>query len=179
MNLMERTYMKNMTIPYSFICDLITLNWRDILWGYENQLIGWSYIVHIAIDRLVAGSQNALEIELSCLGKSETHRISELLCILANNESDDTKIFSQKKWLFLVLSWLYSIRDYVADPLAEVENIYSDFGYPTEIEAFVRYMPVTDGYDPRQHTIQENKDRLYSKWEQYLSKAMQEIRGSN
>ncbi|MGH8477564.1 MAG: DUF2247 family protein, partial [Methylococcales bacterium] len=63
----------------------------------------------------------------------------------------------------------------VSDPLSEVEAIYADFDYPPEIEAFVSYMPVTDGYDPSQHSIEKNKARLFSKWKQYLSDARLEV----
>ncbi|MGH8558482.1 MAG: DUF2247 family protein [Methylococcales bacterium] len=55
---------------------------------------------------------------------------------------------ADKKWFFLVLAWLFEKITNVSDPLSEVEAIYADFDDPPEIEAFVSYMPVTDGYDP-------------------------------
>ncbi len=167
--------MKLITIPYSFIRESVLLSWRDVLWGYERQLIGWSDIVAIAEDRLLLGSDNPIEIELSCLGKSETQQVGELLRILATKETYDAGSASDRKWLFLMLRWLFENRDTVPDPLGEVESIYADFDYPPEIEGFVSYMPVTDGYDPSQHSIEENKARLFSKWEQYLYEARQNI----
>ena len=167
--------MKLIPIPYSFIRERALLSWQDALWGYERQLIGWSDIVAIAEDRLLLGSEDSMEIELACLEKSEAQQVGELLRALASNEPDDVGSTSDTKWLFLILAWLFDNRDAVSDPLGEVERIYADFDYPTEIESFVSYMPVTDGYDPSQHSIEENKVRLFSKWEQYLSEARQDI----
>lgn len=167
--------MKLTPIPYSFIRELVLLSWRDALWGYERQLIGWPDVVAIAEDRLLLGSGNPMEIELSCLGKSETQQIGELFRILAGDESEDVGSATDKKWLFLVLAWLFENRNAVPDPLSEVESIYADFDYPPEIEGFVSYMPVVDGYDPSQHSIEENKARLFAKWELYLSEARLEI----
>lgn len=166
--------MKLIPIPYSFIRERVLLSWQDTLWGYERQLIGWSDIVANAQDRLLLHSKDPIEIELAFLGKSETQQVGELLRVLANNEPDDAGSKSKTKWLFLILAWLYENRDAVSDPLGEVERIYADFDYPPEIEGFVSYMPVTDGYDPSQHSMEENKARLFSKWEQYLSETRQD-----
>lgn len=59
----------------------------------------------------------------------------------------------------------------VDDPLGEVEEIYSDFDYPEEMENFVRYMPASNGYDQTRHTLEENNRRLFESWERYLSNA--------
>ena len=60
------------------------------------------------------------------------------------------------KWLLALLAELYARRDSIADPLGDVEMIYADFDYPECMESFVRYMPVTDGYDPAEHTYEQN-----------------------
>ncbi|ELY2515442.1 DUF2247 family protein, partial [Cronobacter malonaticus] len=44
--------------------------------------------------------------------------------------------------------------------------------YPEKIESFVRYMPSTGGYDPSKHTAEENIQRLYSNWKDYLDNKM-------
>ena len=167
--------MKMIPIPYTFIHERVLLSWQDALWGYDRQLIGWSDIVAIAENCLLLGSDNPMEVELAGLGKSEAQLVGELLRVLASNEPDDAVISSETKWLFLMLAWLFENRDSVSDPLGEVEIIYADFDYPAEIESFVNYMPVTDGYDPSKHSTEENKARLFSKWEQYLFKTRQDI----
>lgn len=162
-------------IPYSFIRKHVLLSWQDVLWGYERQLIGWSSVVDLAENRVLRGADNPTEIELASLGKSETQKVGELLRVLADNESDEADSTADKKWLFLVLAWLFEKRADVSDPLNEIEAIYADFDYPSEIEMLVGYMPTTDGYDPSQHSTKENKARLFSRWKQYLSEAEQKI----
>ncbi len=160
-------------VPYSFICEHVVLTWRDALWGYERQLIHWSDIVEIARDRLLRGSDNSLEIELSSLGKPEAQYTGELLRALAGADSEESGKDSDKKWLFLMLAWLFKNKESISDPLDEVERIYAEFDYPPEVACFVRYMPATDGYDSSRHSTEENMARLFSKWEQYLLVAKQ------
>ncbi|MDR1462191.1 MAG: DUF2247 family protein, partial [Azoarcus sp.] len=151
-----------------------SLSWREALWGYEHQLIGWSDVVDLAVDRLRSDSDER-EIELSCLNKSNTSRIGELLRELAASEPEKLGLMSAKKWLFLVLAWTLDNKDRADDPLAEVETIYADFDYPDEIESFVRYMPMTDGYDPSQHSRKDNENRLFENWRKYLDVARHEV----
>jgi hypothetical protein len=161
-------------IPFPFIQERVSLSWRDALWGYEHQMIGWSGIVDLAKDRLCASSDRR-EIELSCHGKSETPQIGELLRDLAASELDEQESTSVKKWLFLTLAWIFDQKDRIDDPLGDVEKVYADFDYPIDIENFVRYMPVTDSYDPRQHGGQQNENRLFTNWKEYLDATWREV----
>lgn len=169
--------MRLIPIPYSFARERLGLSWRDALWGYEHQLIGWSAIVDLAIERISAGSEDPLEIELACLTKTETYQVGDLLRKLANTLPEGEGVFAQRKWLYLLLAWLFENKERVPDPLGGVETIYADFDYPPEIEGFVRYMPVTDAYDPSAHTKDENENRLFGKWREYLATAESEFNG--
>ena len=162
-------------IPYSFVRERLRLSWRDALWGYEHQLIGWSAIVDLATERLSAGSDDPLEIELASLTKMETYQVGDLLRKLASASLEEDGVLAQRKWLYLLLAWLFENKKSVPDPFGEVEAIYADFDYPPEIEGFVRYMPVTDGYDPSAHTKDENENRLFGKWRVYLVTAKSEF----
>lgn len=166
--------MSLMPIPFQFIKERAFLSWRDALWGYEHHMIGWSGIVDLANHRLCSSS-DFREIELSCLRKSNTYQIGELLRELAASEPLNSGSMSEKKWLFLTLAWIFDNRTRTNDPLGEVENIYADFDYPREVENFVRYMPVIDGYDSSQHSSEENENRLFANWEKYLDIAQHEV----
>ncbi len=163
------------SIPYSFVRERLKLSWRDALWGYEHQMIGWSAVVDLATDRLCAGSNDPLEIELAGLTKMETFQVGELLRELANASPEEDSAIAQRKWLYLSLAWLFENKASIPDPLEGVESIYADFDYPPEVESFVRYMPVTDGYDPSAHTKDENENRLFEKWREYLVVAESEF----
>jgi hypothetical protein len=170
-------------IPTCFIIERTQLSWRDALFAYERQLIGWTTIVELAQSRLRANEDlpSQSESELATLDKSNTARVGELLRTMAMKpeEADAREVVEPKdKWLYLLLAWLYENRASVADPLADVEAIYTDFDYPAEITSFVRYMPATDGYEPNRHTEDENRERLYGKWLTFLDAYKARISGA-
>ncbi len=106
--------------------------------------------------------------ELAGLSKSEVSEAGQLLDKLAAKAIDGDEKVVKAKWLYLSLAWLFENRASSPDPLEAVEVLYSDFDYPEDVAQFVRYMPVTDGYDPSAHSTEENHSRLLSKWRSYL-----------
>jgi len=156
------------SLSYEFIRSHASLTWREAHWGYEHGLIGWDALKELAGDKLCQGSEASEEIELAGLTAGEAYEAGDLAKRLAAKEPSAAEGQDQRVWLFLCLADLYLRRNEVEDALAEVEAIYADYGYPEEIEGFVRFMPATDGYDPLRHSHEENLERLYRKWEQYL-----------
>jgi hypothetical protein len=163
------------TIPIDFISSRVSLSWRDALWGYERQYMGWKDIVSLAEDRLRQGSFNPLEIELASCGKSEAHRVGELLGGLANSEQD-TENHIERLWLFLVLAWLYENKDDIQDPFYEVFSVYSDFDYPDEIRHFADYRPAVDEESRADRTPEESHEMFLTNWKRYLQQVAQDVR---
>jgi hypothetical protein len=151
------------------------MTWSDALWGYERQLIGWTFIVEMACDRLCAGSNNAIEIELAGLTKSETHQTGDLLRALAAIDTTTPTETGKQKRLFILLAWVFENKPQFADPLGEVESIYADFDYPVEVEPFVRYMPPKDGCDATRHSADQNRERLFALWKECLDDAQRKF----
>jgi hypothetical protein len=144
--------------------NIVHLNWKDILWGYRKHIIGWKDVINYANDMIINGSSNQDAFELSMVNSSTIFELGDLLEKIAGSLED----YSNEKWLYVLLLQLYNFRYDIKDPLGEVETIYENFGYPEEIESFVRYMPVSNDYDPTKHTQEENEKRLYFNWKQYL-----------
>lgn len=142
----------------------IPLNWKDILWGYRNQFIGWKDVVNYANNIIINDGDDQDIFELSMVNHSNIFELDDLLSKIAGS----LEKYSNSKWLYILLLQLFNTRHNIEDPLGEVETIYENFGYPEEIESFVRYMPVSGDYDPSKHTSEENRKRLYSNWKQYL-----------
>lgn len=157
-------------VSIKFINENFRLTWCDIKWGYENHLITSEVPIKKAEESVLTGCYNDTELELSFIFLSEPKQIESFLNKLCSGPEkiDDSKI--KNKWLFIVLSWLWDNRNNFEDPLAEVEVIYSDFDYPSEIEGFVKYMPTTDGYDPSVFSQDENVSNLLRKWKDFLEK---------
>lgn len=164
-------------MPLSFVCSRVDLTWPDLLWGCEQQRIDYSNAADMAVDKLAQGVDDPDVLEIAVIGKSDIYEVKKLVQKLAERypERDESEI--KQKWLYLTLFWLYENRADFNDPLAEVENIYTDFDYPEDIKDFVRYMPISDGYDPEQHSIEDNRARLFDNWKRYVSRADHKFRG--
>lgn len=168
--------MRNQFFPTSYILEKVHLMWAEVLWGYEHEFLNLSSVVEIAVNSLVESSDAPLVIELAGLTEKDYWRVKEILRELSDDTSSPTTGYEFKKWLYLVLDWIYTNLDSFADPLAKVEEVYADFNYPQEMEQFIRYMPETDSsYDPSKHTLEENYQRLYQKWREYLIQAKKEL----
>lgn len=157
-------------IPFDFIDKNSHLSWCDIKWGYENNLITSDVPIKKAEKNVLTGSYTNPELELSFVIPDEVNHVSPFLKELCSEFELKDDLMTKKKWLFIVLSWLWINRNSIEDPLAEVEIIYADFDYPSEIEGFIKYMPPSDGYDPSTHSQMENINHLMDKWKNYLEK---------
>lgn len=159
--------MSEFPIPLHFAEKKTVLNWADLLWGYRKALLTWKDLVKVAEKNIMAGSDDALEIELAGVDKESVWNVAMLAEKLAERSPSSESVV-KRKWLFLTLAWAYECRLELNDPLGRVEDVYADFDYPPEIESFVRYMPPTDGYVPSQHSMEENHQRLMGKWKEFL-----------
>jgi hypothetical protein len=158
--------------PLPIVVDALPkLTWAETNYGYSKKLIGWRMPVDIAIRLVEQGSEDKAELELAAIEKDEAWRVGDLVRELAEKETSESEVDPTKKWLFLVLDWLYKNRDSFQDPLQEVEEIYAEFNYPAEIQQMVRFLPPTNGYRPELHSRQANLRRLYSLWSEYLENA--------
>jgi hypothetical protein len=158
-------------IPYEFIAKHTCLNWAEVKFGLERQYITASVAIQIATNRLCE-EKSASSDEVYLAGLSENDHIAEIIDRLASNETEDNKVIHEK-WLYLILAWLYKIRDSIKDPLAFVEEIYSDFDYPETVAKFVRYMPMSG---PDLGSKEKNEARLFDYWKNYLNETSAKFR---
>jgi hypothetical protein len=159
-------------LPTEFVLSRNSLTWREALWGYEHQWIDASCLTELAVRCISSESKShPAAVELAGMLKDETAGAGDLVKTLADAELVVPEKNLRKKWLYLILRWLFENREGFSDPLAVVEDIFCDFGHPLEIAPFIRYMPVTDDYDPRQHSKAENEERMLQHWREYLETA--------
>lgn len=159
---------ERLVIPTGFLLGKSSVDWQDVLWGFQHKILGWKNAVEFAQESLAHGSVDPQEAVLASLGKADTSEIREILIALAAREDWRPKTARKEKWIYLTLAWLFEIRETVSNPLACIEELYSDFDYPDEMIGFVGYMPPQDGYDPAGHSLEENRQRLLLNWERYL-----------
>lgn len=139
-------------------------NWQEILFALKNQIVTVEDVIEYAayiINEDTMGFDIVLEI--TCLHSDEDiyPYIHQLIMLEDGQDIADVK----DKWLYLILKWLYGIRNDIANVLEIVEEIYELFDYPDSITSFVRYMP-SDAGD--MGSLELNRERLFKNWANYL-----------
>lgn len=158
-------------IPPEYMLTKTKLSWREIEWAYKHGMFGSFMFVELA--KLKTQSE-VLELELSKLDKDHLWRATEIIPELVKQEPDISENDILEKWLYIVLVYLYEHQAEFVDPLGKVEEVYEDFGHPKEVTPFVKYIPTQDTtYDPQKHSREENLQRLFGFWKEYLDRKEQ------
>jgi hypothetical protein len=158
-----------LSIPHGFVRGRIRMNWREVLFGLQEELLDPTAPTELAAEHLAATEcSDSTLIELAGLDRSEDART--YVERLAAKESEESVQEIRAKWLWIVLGWIFEHRDEYSDPLRAVEEVYADFDYPERIAEFVRYMPSDE---PNLGSRERNEARLYGKWSSYLQECFE------
>ncbi|SFS54861.1 hypothetical protein SAMN04488601_1011568 [Paenibacillus sp. 453mf] len=154
----------NVVLPYEYVDKLTNLTWNDVSFAIENGFMSRISAIEHAFE-IISKEPNPSKdvIDLTWL-KDDKGVLYYLDRIISSTERDYNG--SKKKFLYLILSWLYEHKTQYSDPLGMVEVIYADFDYPTEISEFVRYMP---SQKPISDLYEENIAQLFREWKSYLT----------
>ena len=151
------------------------INWSCIYWGIREQLIGPKNAVIYAHKVIENNPNNDTPeiIELLIIDKANKNDVLTLIEKMFSAKKDlNTKKASALRTLRLIL--LLEIKNSITDNqdlLNEIENIYADFDYPTDMEGFISYMPNQDNeYDVSKHSPQENIQHLVDKFNMFIDK---------
>ena len=149
------------------------VNWNCIYWGIKEELID--------PQNATAYANKLIEYD-SC---ADTPEVIELLIVdepekdvvlsLVESMFPDKKELQNKKssairmLRFILLLEIQKNVTNNQDLLEEIENIYADFDYPSDMEGFISYMPVQcDEYDVSEHSPKENEQRLVDKFNVFM-----------
>lgn len=151
------------------------INWSCVYWGIREQLIEPENAVIYAnkvIENNPAGDTPEI-IELLIIDKADRNYVLTLIEKMFSAEKDlDKKKTSALRTLRLIL--LLEIKNNTTDNqdlLNEIENIYADFDYPSDMEGFISYMPNQDEeYDVSKHSSKENIQHLVDKFNMFTDK---------
>jgi len=147
------------SIPWSFIRPRCKLTWREILFGLDNELLAPDAPREVAIDEMGEDPPPAW-MALAISEPSDLSHVQQL----AEAEPPQLEEAIRDKWLFLVLAWFLE-NPPAEDRLGIVEMVYADFGYPEDIEGFVRYMPADA---PDLGSRERNEGRLFDRWKAFV-----------
>jgi len=121
-----------------FLHSFRRLTWWELLIGLREGWLDAGTVSMLAAERLAEGEEDPVVVEVAGLTGQELSQAQALLETLARRETSSEEA-GRLTWMRLLLIWLYRNREGHSDPLAIVEQIYADFGYPDEIRHLVRY----------------------------------------
>lgn len=155
------------TIPIDTALSLTTLDWPDIEFGLENELLSKGDVERFAAGLVAtSGDPDSDLVELAGAGADDD--VKTLVRRLARKvENSDTSTSVTDKWLYVVLAWLFDQRATFDEPLKELSGVYADFGYPSSIKHFVPYMPMVG---ENLGTREANEARLYERWLEFVER---------
>jgi hypothetical protein len=143
----------------------IRLTWAQLLWGLDKAFISAKEISIYALQIVEKSDVNDPDvILLAGLTKDELFKVRELLEKISIAEGYQDTNETEKKWLYIILLWLYENRDKLDDPLGKVEIVYADFNYPISMSSFVRYMPS----EVEIQSSEMGESFLFQQWKQFL-----------
>lgn len=152
-----------------FLLENANVDWRDLVWAYERQLISWKDLVEIAQQKVAMRKASLLEVKLSNVGKDNSWSAFDIALKLVRGPISEKII--RKKWIYLSLLYIFKLNISNSEKLSFVESIYVEFDYPDEISGIIRYNPPDpeDAYDPSLHSIEENERHLIEKMANFLN----------
>lgn len=153
------------SLTYTFLASHSDFSLNELIWGYQRGLITLEDALSLGLQFPICKA--GFDIAFSSEDEARCALESKLLETSAKKHKIDDDA-AKNKWLKLALLDQYERRHETADPLEEVARIYADFDYPEGIVEFLHYMPSRGGYDPSEHSKEENIERLMDKWKVFL-----------
>ena len=161
--------MTEIVIPADFVLGRTRLTWGEARFGWDRGWLDAQSIRDLAINALEEKAENdPSELRLAGLHEDEMWALPALVEKLASAESESSLEKAKKKWLCLILAWLYERRVELDDPFAIIDEIYADFDYPEEIKGFVSYMPVNESSSTPPYKAETPKERMLRSWKEYV-----------
>lgn len=161
--------MEAISIPIEFVLARTRLTWGDAQYGLDHGWLNSRSMIDLALTALEHKTENdPLELRLAGLREDEEWAIPELVEKLAQLEPADSIDEAKKKWLCLILAWLYERRAEFDDPFPIINEIYADFDYPEEIKGFVSYMPLGEPRSIPPYKAETPRERMLRLWQEYV-----------
>lgn len=161
--------MKQIIIPSDFVLGRTRLSWAEARYGWDHGWFDAESICALAINALEEKAENdPLEARLAGLRDDEMWALPDLVEKLAHAEPESSLEQLKKKWLCLILAWLYESRTEFGDPFDLIDEIYANFDYPEEIKGLVSYMPVSESTSTPPYNSETPKERMLRLWKEYV-----------
>lgn len=155
----------------------LKITWYDIYYGIKKNFIVYESISEYAIECLEKGDNSEIIVDLAIENNDKEAiiaNVKKLICF-------DKEVFgknmnlSELKWRYCSLKEVIDSFKSYEDLFSKINIIYEDFNYPNDMVNCISYLPPTDGYNPKAHSITENNVHLLKNIKVYLNSLMKKI----
>lgn len=155
-------------IPSEYVAQRVALTPDEVVYGVRHEWLGAQDAARYAM-RVLGEAGVSADLEPLALLDGQAV-LGELLDEIDRLEkrapcTDNSKLV----WLFLALSWLREHESDFDDSMHAIEMLYADFGYPTEMESFVPFLPAPPGET-------SSRPALEARWDLYLAAKAKQYR---
>jgi hypothetical protein len=160
-------------IPSSFMLKKNSLSLAELRWAFEKGVIGAQIVVEAA--EWIAAREHgdaSIAARLAELRHADLPDVKEILLAVPLDDDIDA---IRRKWVWLVLSWLYENQRDDRDVFEKLDDLYADFDYPPDMAAFGPYAPA---YQVKGDPAVQ-REQVVSAWQQYLARAAEEFGQAN
>lgn len=166
--------MKDLKIPFSFLEENnIILSDKEVDFAISRKLINFKdldsiidksltkypdndYLLQAALDILLEDNSSALNIQYTGMDYKIENRIDGT--VITNDDSVNNK------WKYIIILWLFNNRENNDNDYDKINTVYADFGYPSDMEKFVSYMPIQESNE------NQGYKGILDNWKDYLEK---------
>ena len=134
----------------------VLLSWDSIYHGIEKDILSPESAILYA-EKIIELNPEIDAPEIISLLVSENTEKDVILSLIKDILSGTPKLINSEESDIRLLRYilLSELKENVQDSkrlLSEIENIYADFDYPSDMEGFIAYMPSSDFYNASEHS---------------------------
>lgn len=155
----------------------INITWSDVYYGVDKNLLDLNCVSEYAVRCLETETNDSQEIIDLAWESGDRLYLLETMADIIHRESqlEAHQFQSVIKWQYCIIKNLKDVQKNFIELSNSLDEIYADFDYPEDMEEFVSYMPIKDGYKPKEHSKEENIQRKINKIDEFLDKKIREI----
>lgn len=146
------------------------LDWAIIYYGINNNILDIDIAQEFSCRKLENNEQlSEEELEL-CWNINNRLDVLELIEKVLDRQGNVQESLekAKDKIRIAIIIYLREAEKDKAKLLEQMDMIYADFDYPKDMDSFISYMPVCDDFFSTSRTIEDNRNYLLSKLDNFI-----------
>lgn len=149
--------------------------WNDIYFGIKNKFLDLESVREYAMRCLELNDVYCQAVAELAWPNNDILSVTESIEKILDENHDLNGDVASIKWQYCIVKTLVKETMNFEDLSSRLDEVYADFDYPEDMEEFISYMPIKDGYNPMAHAKEENIKRILKKIDVFLEKKKWEI----